>query len=376
MLAATLRLARDLDIAEEATADAFLLALQTWPDTGIPESVEAWLLTVARRRAVDRIRRAAALRERLTAMAATEVIVMEGPEHAVLEPVMQDDELRLVVLCCHPSLTTDAQVALTLRLACGATTSAIAAGFLVPEATMAARLTRAKKRIAGSGVRVELPDDGAVEERMPAVRSAVHLAYSLGHTAASGSGLRDDELAARAIHLARSLYRARPKDTESAGLLGLLLLSQARARSRLQAGGQQILLENEDRTTWDQVMIGRGLGCTGFAMTAAVGGPFALQAAIAAEHAKAIKFQGTDWSRSGRILLCPRCPRPTARQTRPYARLSTGLDSCSINGPYRRRARVLPIQGAQRLRIRPRGHAPGTAPRRAAARSAAGSPER
>jgi len=127
VLAATLRLARDLDIAEEATADAFLLALQTWPDTGVPESVEAWLLTVARRRAVDRIRRAAVLRNRLTALAVTQATVVEGPENELIEPVVQDDDLRLVVLCCHPALTTEAQVALMLRIGCGATTSTIAA---------------------------------------------------------------------------------------------------------------------------------------------------------------------------------------------------------------------------------------------------------
>lgn len=297
MLAATLRLARDLDIAEEATADAFLLALQTWPNSGIPDSVEAWLLTVARRRAVDRIRRASALRERLTAMAATEVGLIEGPDAELVGAEVADDELRLVVLCCHPSLNLEAQVALTLRLACGATTSTIAAGFLVPEATMAARLTRAKKRIAGSGVRVELPDDVAVDDRFPAVRRAVQLAYALGHTSATGTDLRDDELAGRALHLARSLTRLRPRDRESAGLLGLLLLSQARAGTRVRADGVQVLLEDADRSRWDPELTEQGLQCTGFALRGRKPGPFALQAAIAAEHAQAKVFHDTDWSR-------------------------------------------------------------------------------
>ncbi|MBA3797887.1 MAG: RNA polymerase sigma factor [Geodermatophilaceae bacterium] len=313
VLAATLRLARDLDIAEEATADAFLLALQTWPGNGIPASVEAWLLTVARRRAVDRIRRAATLRERLTEMAATEVTVIEGPEREFVESVLTDDELRLVVLCCHPSLNTEAQVALTLRLGCGATTSAIAAGFLVSEVTMAARLTRAKKRIASSGVDVELPDDRSIDDRMPVVRRAVQLAYTLGHTAASGTELRDDDLAARAVHLARSLARARPEDRENAGLLGLLLLSQARAGSRLDAAGDQVLLEDEDRSAWDGISIAEGLRCTDFAMAATRAGSFALQAAIAAEHARSASFGATDWSRIvdlyGRLLSLE--PSPT-----------------------------------------------------------------
>ncbi len=295
VLAATLRLARDLDIAEEATADAFLLALQTWPETGVPESVEAWLLTVARRRAVDRIRRAVALRDRLTEMAVSQVSVLDGPE-LMAEAVLTDDELRLAVLCCHPALNTEAQVALTLRLGCGATTTAIAAGFLVSEATMAARLTRAKKRIAASGVDVELPDDASVDERMPALRRAIQLAYALGHTAASGSNLRDDELASRAVYLARSLCRIRPKDRESAGLLGLLLLSQARAGSRIGADGEQVLFEDADRSTWDQNMTGEGLRCAAYAMDGASVGPFALQAAIAAEHARSQSLASTDWA--------------------------------------------------------------------------------
>ena len=297
MLAATLRLARDLDIAEEATADAFLLALQTWPDTGVPESVEAWLLTVARRRAVDRIRRAAVLRNRLTALAVTQATVVEGPENELIEPVVQDDDLRLVVLCCHPALTTEAQVALMLRIGCGATTSTIAAGFLVSESTMAARLTRAKKRIAVSGVDLDLPDDLAVDDRMPVVRRAVQLAYSLGHTAASGSQLRDDELADRALHLARSLNRAKPMDRENAALLGLLLFSQARAGSRVTANGVQVLLEDVDRNSWNREMTAEAQRCTTFAAGGATSGPFARQAAIAAEHARAPSFEATDWSR-------------------------------------------------------------------------------
>ncbi|MEJ7771077.1 MAG: DUF6596 domain-containing protein [Geodermatophilaceae bacterium] len=313
VLAATLRLARDLDIAEEATADAFLLALQTWPDTGIPESVEAWLLTVARRRAVDRIRRAASLRERLAAMTATEVAVSQCPEAELVESALTDDELRLAVLCCHPALTTEAKVALTMRLGCGATTSAIAAGFLVPQATMAARLPRAKKRLAGSGVNVEMPGDAAVEERMPAVRRAVRLAYALGHTAASGPDLRDDDLAARALHLATALHRARPRDRESAGLLALLLLSQARASSRVQANGHQVLLEDEDRSRWDAPMTATGLRCSDFANSGGRRGPLASQAAIAAEHARASTFTVTDWPRIVRLYdeLLVQEPSPT-----------------------------------------------------------------
>ena len=210
VLAATLRMARDLDIAEEATADAFALALQTWPDRGVPDSVEAWLLTAARRRALDRIRRLARFRERLAAIAATGDLTAQPADAGLDAPPVLDDELRLVVLCCHPALAQEVQVALTMRLGCGVPTASVAAAFLVPEATMAARLTRAKRRIAGSGTAIELPDDLAVEERMPAVRRTIHLAYAMGHTAGSGDALRHDDVADHAVRLARACTRCVP----------------------------------------------------------------------------------------------------------------------------------------------------------------------
>jgi RNA polymerase sigma-70 factor (ECF subfamily) len=296
VLAATMRLARDVDVAEEATADAFLLALQTWPERGVPDSVEAWLLTAARRRAIDRIRRLVRLRERLPAVAATMETTTNPADAVVDAPPVLDDELRLVVLCCHPALASEAQVALTLRLGCGVTTAAIATAFLVPTPTMAARLTRAKQRIAGSGEGIGLPDDLAVEERMPAVRRTVHLAYSMGHTATAGAALRDDDLAAHAVRLARALHRLRPADTECAALLGLALLTEARAPARLAADRSQIVLADADRTTWDRDLITEGLAIVD-ALPVAQLGPLGRQAAIAAEHARAATFAATDWGR-------------------------------------------------------------------------------
>ncbi len=292
VLAATMRLARDLDIAEEATADAFLLALQTWPGNGIPDSVEAWLLTTARRRAIDRIRREASLRRRLAELAATGPTVAEPADATVLS-CGPDDELRLLVLCCHPILAVEAQVALTLRLACGAPTASVASAFLVREATMAARLTRAKRRVAGMRSIVDLPDDAAVEARLPAVRRVVHLAYTMGHTAGSGTALRDDELAARAVRLARLLHTFRPHDSEAAGLLAVVLLSEARAPGRLGATGQ-VLLADADRGSWNRRLAAEGLG---LAARAGEGGPFALQAAISAAHVTAPSAADTDWAR-------------------------------------------------------------------------------
>lgn len=313
VLAGTLRLARDLDIAEEATADAFLLALQSWPQTGVPESVEAWLLTAARRRAIDRIRRVVQLRDRLADLAATSATAADAADAGLTGPVVADDELRLVVLCCHPAISSEAQVALTLRLACGAPTSSVASAFLVPESTMAARLTRAKRRIAGSGSGVELPDDDAVDERLPAVRRAVQLAYSMGHTAGGGAALREDGLTGRAVRMAGTLHALRPRDAETTGLLALILLTEARASSRLGVEDAQVLLSAANRHGWDTRLIERGLSLHRLAMGAARPGPFALQAAIAAEHARAETFEATDWLRVVSLYdsLLPLEPSPT-----------------------------------------------------------------
>ena len=304
VLSATLRLARDLDIAEEATADAFALALQTWPDRGIPDSVEAWLLTAARRRAIDRIRRLSRFRERLALIAATGDLTAEAADASIDAPPVLDDELRLVVLCCHPALDIETQVALTMRLGCGVRTASVAAAFLVSEPTMAARLTRAKKRIAGSGTEIGLPDDLAVEERMPAVRRTIQLAYAMGHTAGAGTDLRDDDLAAHALRLARSLLAMRGDDTEAVGLLALIVLSEARAGGRLGTDGAQVLLADADRGRWDPTMLTEGIRLVASlrpVLDRGHAGPLAWQAAIAAEHAAAPTFADTDWLR---IVAC------------------------------------------------------------------------
>lgn len=292
-----MRLARDLDVAEEATADAFLLALQTWPERGVPDSVEAWLLTTARRRAIDRIRRDRALRGRLAGLAVTAPTTGEAADVGVLGPAVRDDELRLLVLCCHPGLPVEAQVALTLRLGCGAPTAAVAQAFLVSDKTMSARLTRAKRAIPRLGAVVDLPDDAAVDERLPAVRRVVHLAYTLGHTAGSGTALRDDELAARAVRLARTLHGLRPRDREGAGLLALILLSEARAEGRLDDDGTPVLLEDADRSRWGAALTAEGLRLCAASQSGGPPGPYGLQAAIAAQHATASSLETTGWAR-------------------------------------------------------------------------------
>ncbi len=297
VLAITLRSVRDLDIAEEATADAFVLALQTWPERGVPASVEAWLVTAAKRRAIDRIRSAQAARRALLRTAGGLRAVAEAADVSTEVGVIGDEDLRLVVLCCDPRISVDDQIALTLRLACGVPTPAVAAAFLVPEPTMAARLTRAKKRLAVAGPALDLPDDATVDARLPAVRRVVYLAFTLGHTAGSGELLTDDDLADRAQYLATALQALRPGDAEFRGLLALILLTRARGGGRWDDAGHQVLLHDADRARWDAQLISRGLALAKTAPSGSEPGPMALQAAIAAEHARARSSESTDWAR-------------------------------------------------------------------------------
>lgn len=312
VVAAAVRVCGDLGLAEEAAADAFALALQIWPAQGVPRSVEAWLLTVARRRAVDRVRRAAVGRDKLrlaVAGAPTEI-----DEIDLDDPLVADDDVRLVVLCCHPALDQEVQVALTLRLACGVPTAAVAAAFLVPESTMAARLTRAKQRIARSELPITLPDDLAVEERMPAVLRTVLLAYSMGHTAGAGATLRDDSIAGHAVHLARTIHHHRPDDPEAAALHALVVLCEARAGGRLAGDGAQVLLEHADRSAWDHTLIVEGLAAIrANRRPSAHSGPMALRAELAALHAAAPRAAETDWTAIVEVydLLLAREPSPT-----------------------------------------------------------------
>ena len=297
VLAVTLRSVGDPDIAEEATAEAFLSAVQTWPTTGIPRSVEAWLVTVARRKALDRLRRDQMGRR--IAMRMQPPPVQPPADAAVEVGVIGDEELRLVVLCADPRLPESDQIALTLKWACGAGTAAIAAAHLVSVPTMAARLTRARKKLAAAGPRLDLPDDATVDSRLPAVCRVLHLAYTLGHTAGDGAELTDEDLAGRAVYLARTLHRQRPTDPEITGLLSLMLLGQARSAGRL-LDGRQVLLADVDRSAWDRGLASEGLALSELSLAQGIvagagPGPLALQAAISATHTRAASFDATDW---------------------------------------------------------------------------------
>lgn len=292
VLAATVRVAGDIDLAEECVQEAYISALGAWQTAGIPSSPGAWLTTTARRKALDVHRRDATLRRKLPLLAEPE----EEPDDALSAQasVIGDDRLRMAFTCCHPALAREAQLALTLRLVCGLTTAEIAVACLVSESTMAARVTRAKKKIAAARIPYRVPEDHELPDRLDAVLTVVLLVYTTGHTAPSGGHLVRVDLVERALALARLLCALMPDEREARGLLGLILLTDARRRARTDPEGALVLLEDQDRTLWDQGMVeeGRALVLSALAPRP---GRFALQAAIAALHAEAPTFADTDW---------------------------------------------------------------------------------
>jgi RNA polymerase sigma-70 factor, ECF subfamily len=314
VLAATARVARDIDVAEECVQDAYVAALDAWSRQGIPRNPGAWLTTTARRRALDAQRRDRTLRAKLP------LLIEPGPPAGPGEPtagdpagtgeaadpgddVIADDRLRLVFTCCHPALAREAQVALTLRLVCGLTTAEIAQAFLVSEPTMAARVTRAKKKISAARIPYRVPGPAELPDRLDAVLTVVHLLYTTGHTAPAGRDLVRGDLVQRAIGLARMLCELMPDEREACGLLALLLLTDARRATRADADGRLLLLEEQDRSRWDRAAIAEGVGLVTGVLRGRAGrsaglgrpGRFILQAAIAAVHAEAPSYGDTDW---------------------------------------------------------------------------------
>jgi RNA polymerase sigma factor (sigma-70 family) len=288
VLAATAHLTRDLDLAEECTQDAYVQALQSWTQTGIPDRPGAWLIATARNRARDVRRRESVLRRTLPLLV---------PDESVGAPEAVDDErLRLVFTCCHPALSGDAQVALTLRLVCGLSTAEVARAFLVSEPTMAARITRAKKKIAAARIPYRVPSPDQLAERVGAVLEVVHLIFTTGHTAPNGARLLRRDLVDSAISLARMLHLLMPKEAEVNALLALLLLIDARRDTRSSTGGRLLLLSDQDRTRWDTALISEGVGLLGAALRRQPPTRYAIEAAIAAVHAEAPTWQDTDWS--------------------------------------------------------------------------------
>jgi RNA polymerase sigma-70 factor (ECF subfamily) len=297
VLAATVRVAGNLDLAEECVQDAFVAAMAAWTQRGIPENPAAWLTTAARRRALDLLRRDRTLRGKLPLLVGTERAAGFGddPDDAEETSVIPDDRLRLMFTCCHPALALEARVALTLRLVCGLTTAEIARAFLVSESTMAARITRAKKKIAVARIPYRVPPGHELPDRLDAVLTVVHLLYTTGHTAPEGDRLVRPELVERAIDLARMLSTLMPDDREVRGLLALLLLNDARRTTRTDRDGRLLLLEEQDRSHWDRAVIAEGGELVRQALRRGRPGRFAIQAAIAAVHAEAPSYEATDW---------------------------------------------------------------------------------
>jgi RNA polymerase sigma-70 factor, ECF subfamily len=335
VLATTARVAGDIDLAEECVQDAYVAALSVWARQGVPRNPGAWLTTTARRRALDAHRRDRTLRAKLPLLiepdspAGTGVPSVGGPRGAGTpageeDDVITDDRLRLVFTCCHPALAREAQVALTLRLVCGLSTAEIAQAFLVPEPTMAARVTRAKKKIAAARIPYRVPGPAELPDRLDAVLTVVHLLYTTGHTAPAGPDLVRADLVERAIGLARMLRGLMPDEREVRGLLGLLLLTDSRRAARSAADGRLLLLEEQDRSRWDRVAIAEGTGLVTEALQGRPGAPgrFALQAAIAAVHAEARSYAETDWPQLLRLYdeLLRAWPTPVVALNRAVVR--------------------------------------------------------
>ncbi|GAA4199008.1 RNA polymerase sigma factor [Actinocatenispora rupis] len=297
VLAATVRVARDLDLAEECVQEAYAAALTAWARDGTPANPAAWLTTTARRRAMDAMRREATFRSRLPLLVEP---AETGYEPATDPPPEQtdavpDERLRLVFTCCHPALAPEARLALTLRLVCGLPTADVARALLVSEQTMAARITRAKKKIATARIPYRVPRPAELPDRLPAVLGVVHLLYTAGHTAPSGPTLLRTDAADRALHLARTLRALMPDEPEVGGLLALLLATDARRATRTGPDGGLLRLEDQDRSRWDRAALAEAHELIVAGLRAGRPGRYTLQAAIAALYAEAPTYDETDW---------------------------------------------------------------------------------
>jgi predicted RNA polymerase sigma factor len=295
LVASLVRILGDWDLAEEVVQEALVVALETWPRDGLPKNPGAWLLTAARRRAIDRLRRDTRYRDRL-ALIGEELRSMASPSIDSADPLAQDDRLRLIFTCCHPALAREAQVALTLRTVLGLETPAVARAFLVPEATIAQRIVRAKRKIRGAGIPYRVPEPSELPTRLAQVLSVLYLVFNEGYLASSGESPERRELARDAAWLASLLTRLMPDEPEALGLLALMRLHLARADARFAADGSLVLLPDQDRSAWDRAAITDGAELLDRALRMGRPGPYQLQAAIVACHATAPSYDATDWT--------------------------------------------------------------------------------
>ena len=298
MIARLMRQLGDLDSAEEIAQDAFMAAIEKWPQDGVPDNPAAWLNTTARYLAVDRIRRRDTQRGKYHLLAASQPQVLEPNLDEIVDGDLANDLLGLIFMACHPILSPDARSALTLKLVCGLSTDDVARAFLTPTSTIAQRIVRAKRTLAAAKVRFELPPESARAARLDAVREVIYLVFNEGYSATSGEHWIRSDLCAEALRLGRMLAALVPSDTETLGLLALIELQASRLRARIGPDGEPVLLLDQDRSRWDRLLIQRGLAnIDRIEQLGGTVGPYALQAAIAACHARATVAADTDWLR-------------------------------------------------------------------------------
>ncbi len=317
-VATLIRIFGDIDAAEDAVQEAFAVALRTWPERGLPPNPGGWITTTARNRHIDRLRRESRGQELLHEVA---VLTPEDPEPGEEVGPVHDDRLRLVFTCCHPALATEAQIALTLRLLGGLATDEVARAFLVSEPTMAQRLVRAKRKIKAARIPYRVPQDHDLPDRLPPVLAVLYLIYTAGTEG-------DGQLCLEAVRLTRVLYGLMPDEAEVAGLLALLLLTEARRATRVDADGGLVLLRDQDRARWDRALVEEGLAIVRACLRRDRPGPYQIQAAINAVHVDAPRFEDTDWGQIVALYDQLHSLQPT-----PVVALNRAIAIGEVDGP-------------------------------------------